>query len=77
MTETEAERVLSAIAAEFGPVFDPETEFTAPQLATRVGITATSARDRLERDVAAGKLTRRVARRPGQSPVVAYRRSES
>lgn len=74
MMVTEAERLLAEIAAEFGEPFDPEYEFTATMLAAQVGITATGARDRLERMVADGKLTRRTARRPGQSPVVAYRR---
>jgi predicted ArsR family transcriptional regulator len=76
MTETEAARLLAEIAAAYQAEepFDPERDITATMLAERMGVTATGARYMLQREVMAGKLTRRTARRPGQSPVVAYRR---
>jgi len=60
ITQTEAERLLADLSAEYAvPDFDSVTEITARQLAKRISIATDTARKRLNAEVAQGKMTKR------------------
>lgn len=63
MTTTEAERIMTETIARYQePTFEPDTEFTAQMLAARMGEDKEMVRRRLDRDVAAGLLSSRMAK---------------
>lgn len=76
MTETEAARILSDLAQRYGVApYDPAQDVTLAQIAEELGVSAESARTILDKEVAAGRLTKRLVS-IGKVKANAYRKTQ-
>lgn len=76
MTETEAARILQDLAQRYAvEPYDPAQDVTLTQLTEELGISAESARTILDKEVAAGRLSKRLVS-IGKVKANAYRKRQ-